>query len=157
MNDWPAVRRLVPEVLGALVRRYGHFDACEEAVQEALVAAAAQWPAQGWPENPRAWLVTVASRRLADQLRSDAARRRREEADAIRTPPPGDEAQPGLDAGDDTLPLLFLCCHPALTPPSQVALTLRAVAGLSTAEIARAFLVPEATMAQRISRAKQRI
>ncbi len=159
MTDWRAVRGLVPEVLGALVRRYGHFDACEDAVAEALAAAAAQWPVQGWPENPRAWLVTVASRRLADQLRSDAARRRREEADALRTPPPpaGGEVAPDLDAGDDTLTLLFLCCHPALTPPSQVALTLRAVGGLSTAEIARAFLVPEATMAQRISRAKQRI
>jgi RNA polymerase sigma factor (sigma-70 family) len=163
MTDWRAVRGLVPEVLGVLVRRYGHFDACEDAVQEALVAAAAQWPVQGWPENPRAWLVTVASHRLADQLRSDAARRRREEADAIRTPPPpaGGEVSPDLGAhdtaGDDTLTLLFLCCHPALTPPSQVALTLRAVGGLSTAEIARAFLVPEATMAQRISRAKQRI
>jgi predicted RNA polymerase sigma factor len=156
VTDWRAVRRLVPEVLGALVRRYGHFDACEDAVQEALVAATAQWPVQGWPENPRGWLVTVASRRLADQLRSDAARRRREEADAIRTPlpPAGGEACP---TGDDTLTLLFLCCHPALTPPSQIALTLRAVGGLSTAEIARAFLVPEATMAQRISRAKQRI
>jgi len=153
VTDWRAVRRLVPEVLGALVRRYGHFDACEDAVQEALVAAAAQWPVQGWPEHPREWLVTVASRRLADQLRSDAARRRREVADAIRTPPP----PAGGPAGDDTLTLLFLCCHPALTPPSQIALTLRAVGGLSTAEIARAFLVPEATMAQRISRAKQRI
>ncbi len=155
MNDWRAVRRLVPEVLGVLVRRYGHFDACEDAVQEALVAATAQWPVQGWPENPREWLVTVASRRLADQLRSDAARRRREEVDAIRTPPL--PAGGDLEGRDDTLTLLFLCCHPALTPPSQVALTLRAVGGLSTAEIARAFLVPEATMAQRISRAKQRI
>ncbi|MGW4526462.1 RNA polymerase sigma factor [Amycolatopsis sp. NPDC004378] len=152
MSDWQAVRRLVPEVLGVLVRRYGQFDACEDAVQEALVAAAAQWPVEGWPDNPRSWLVTVASRRLADQVRSEAARRRREEADAFRTPPAGDA--PG---DDDTLTLLFLCCHPALTPPSQVALTLRAVGGLSTAEIARAFLVPEATMAQRISRAKHRI
>ena len=154
MTGWQAVRRLVPEVLGVLVRRYGLFDACEDAVQEALAAAAAQWPVEGWPENPRAWLVTVASRRLADQVRSDAARRRREEADALRTPPP---AGGGDEAGDDTLTLLFLCCHPALTPSSQVALTLRAVGGLSTAEIARAFLVPEATMAQRISRAKHRI
>ncbi len=153
------LRELAPEVLGALVRRYGHFDACEDAVAEALAAAAAQWPGQGWPENPRAWLVTVASRRLADQLRSDTARRRREEADAARTPPPPADGavSPDLDAGDDTLTLLFLCCHPALTPPSQIALTLRAVGGLSTAEIARAFLVPEATMAQRISRAKQRL
>ncbi|MEV4057056.1 DUF6596 domain-containing protein [Amycolatopsis sp. NPDC049688] len=152
MTGWQAVRRLAPEVLGALVRRYGRFDACEDAVQEALLAAAAQWPVDGWPEHPRAWLLTVASRRLADQVRSDAARRRREEADALRTPPAG-----AVEAGDDTLTLLFLCCHPALTPPSQIALTLRAVGGLSTAEIARAFLVPEATMAQRISRAKQRI
>ncbi|MEA5360793.1 DUF6596 domain-containing protein [Amycolatopsis sp., V23-08] len=152
MTGWQAVRRLVPEVLGALVRRYGQFDACEDAVQEALVAAAAQWPVEGWPDSPRAWLVTVATRRLADQVRSDVARRRREEADALRTPA-GGEAY----ADDDTLTLLFLCCHPALTPSSQIALTLRAVGGLSTAEIARAFLVPEATMAQRISRAKQRI
>ena len=163
MTDWRAVRRLVPEVLGALVRRYGHFDACEDAVQEALVAAAAQWPTEGWPSNPRGWLVTVASRRFTDQLRSDAARRRREEDDAARTPPPpaGGDAALDLDArgpaGDDTHTLLFLCCHPALSPASQVALTLRAVGGLSTAEIARAFLVPDATMAQRISRAKQRI
>ncbi len=153
MTGWQAVRRLVPEVLGALVRRYGRFDACEDAVQEALAEAAAQWPVRGWPENPRAWLVTVASRRLADQVRSDAARRRREEADALRAPPAGAE----VEAGDDTLTLLFLCCHPVLTAPSQIALTLRAVGGLSTAEIARAFLVPEATMAQRISRAKHRI
>jgi RNA polymerase sigma factor (sigma-70 family) len=161
VTDWRAVRRLVPEVLSALVRRHGHFDACEDAVQEALLAAAAQWPVQGWPDNPKAWLVTVASRRLTDQLRSNAARRRREEAEAARTPPPLDGAEFG-DAGsppasDDTLTLLFLCCHPALSPASQVALTLRAVGGLSTAEIAGAFLVPEATMAQRISRAKQRI
>jgi RNA polymerase sigma factor (sigma-70 family) len=152
VTDWRAVRPLVPEVLAALVRRHGCFDACEDAVQEALLAAAAQWPVQGWPSNPRGWLVTVASRRLADQLRSDTARRRREEVDAARTPPPAPPA-----GGEDTLTLLFLCCHPALSPASQVALTLRAVGGLSTAEIARAFLVPEATMAQRISRAKQRI
>ena len=111
MNDWRAVRRLVPEVLGALVRRYGHFDACEDAVQEALVAAAAQWPVQGWPENPRAWLVTVASRRLADQLRSDAARRRREEADAIRTPPP--PAGGDVPASPATTP--SRCCSCAAT------------------------------------------
>ncbi|MFJ1767825.1 RNA polymerase sigma factor [Amycolatopsis sp. NPDC088138] len=152
MTDWQAVRRLVPEVLGALVRRYGQFDTCEDAVQEALVAATVQWPVEGWPESPRAWLTTVATRRLADQVRSDVARRRREEADALRTPAGGE-----VQADDDTLTLLFLCCHPALTPSSQIALTLRAVGGLSTAEIARAFLVPEATMAQRISRAKQRI
>jgi RNA polymerase sigma factor (sigma-70 family) len=156
VTDWHAVRRLVPDVLGTLVRRYGQFDACEDAVQEALLAAAAQWPVEGLPESPRSWLVTVASRRLADQVRSDAARRRREQADALRTPPAGAEVDPE-PTGDDTLTLLFLCCHPALTPPSQIALTLRAVGGLSTPEIARAFLVPEATMAQRISRAKHRI
>lgn len=155
------LRELAPQVLGALVRRYGHFDACEDAVQEALLAAALQWPEQGRPANPRAWLVTVASRRLTDQLRSDEARRRREDVTAAREPADellaaGPDAAAPVDR-DDTLTLLFLCCHPALTPASQVALTLRAVGGLTTAEIARAFLVPEATMAQRISRAKQRI
>jgi RNA polymerase sigma factor (sigma-70 family) len=137
-------------VLAALVRRYGHFDACEDAVQEALLAAAAQWPHDGTPENPRAWLIAVASRRLIDELRSEQARRRREQV------PPELPATPVSDR-DDTLQLLFLCCHPSLTPASQIALTLRAVGGLTTAEIARAFLVPEATMAQRISRAKQTI
>ena len=153
-HDWQVVRRLGPEVLGTLVRRYGHFVLCEDAVQEALLAAARQWPAEGWPASPTAWLLTVASRRLTDALRSDEARRRREEADVAMTPVPDVEAGP---SGDDTLTLLFLCCHPALSPASQLALTLRAVGGLTTAEIARAFLVPEATMAQRISRAKQRI
>jgi RNA polymerase sigma factor (sigma-70 family) len=155
------LRQLAPQVLGALVRRYGHFDICEDAVQEALLAAAVQWPDQGLPERPRAWLTTVASRRLTDQLRSDDARRRREDASAAmvpsdhaRAPAPGDGHQSDQD---DTLTLLFLCCHPELPPASQIALTLRAVGGLTTAEIARAFLVPEATMAQRISRAKQRI
>ncbi|HEY8526089.1 MAG TPA: DUF6596 domain-containing protein [Acidimicrobiales bacterium] len=163
--DWTQVRRLAPEVLGALVRRYGHFDACEDAVQEALLAAARQWPGDGWPGSPKAWLTTVAARRLADELRRDEARRRREELDQARAPRrPAEESgsEPGgPDAlgpvGDDTLTLLFLCCHPALTPASQVALTLRAVGGLTTAEIARAFLVPEATMTQRIVRAKDRI
>ena len=212
------LRTLAPQVLGALVRRYGHgsFDACEDAVQEALLAAAVQWTgtaagdgdgpgedgpredgpresglaadraagngtaedwaaadgaaadgpgegaggAAGVPENPRGWLLTVASRRLADRWRSESARRDREAAVAARDPSPAhlpapDEDRPG--DRDDTLTLLFLCCHPALTSPSQVALTLRAVGGLTTAQIARAFLVPEATMAQRISRAKQRI
>jgi RNA polymerase sigma factor (sigma-70 family) len=155
------LRRLGPQVLGLLVRRYGGFDVCEDAVQEALLAAAVQWPKQGIPENPRGWLITVASRRVADELRSDHARRRREEAAAAQMPPhelvasaPGDEQLP---EEDDTLTLFFLCAHPALSPASQVALTLRAVGGLSTAEIARAFLVPEATIAQRISRGKQRI
>jgi RNA polymerase sigma factor (sigma-70 family) len=145
------LHRLAPQVLGALVRRYGRFDACEDAVQEALLAAALQWPVEGEPDDPAAWLITVASRRLADQLRSEGARRRREEAVAAEVP-----AGEAVDE-DDTLTLLFMCCHPALSPPSQLALTLRAVGGLTTAQIASAFLVPEATMAQRISRAKQRI
>jgi RNA polymerase sigma factor (sigma-70 family) len=155
------LRELAPQVLGTLVRRHGQFDLCEDAVQEALLAAAVQWAADGVPEHPRGWLVTVASRRLTDQVRGESARRRREEAVAVRAP--ADElVAPGPDAdlpaaGDDTLTLLFLCCHPALSPPSQVALTLRAVGGLTTAQVARAFLVPEATMAQRISRAKQAI
>jgi RNA polymerase sigma factor (sigma-70 family) len=146
------LRQLAPQVLGALVRRHGHFDACEDAVQEALLAAAVQWPDQGMPDNPRAWLVTVASRRLVDEVRSDQARRRREDTIAALAPEPGE-----LSDQDDTLTLLFLCCHPALSPASQLALTLRAVGGLTTAEIARAFLVPESTMGQRVSRAKQRI
>jgi len=155
------LRGLAPQVLGVLVRRYGRFDVCEDAVQEALLAAAVQWPEQAVPENPRAWLLTVASRRVADELRSDRARRRREEAamsrlpsDALVAPAPGDEHLPGKD---DTLTLFFLCAHPALSPASQVALTLRAVGGISTAEVARAFLVPEATIAQRISRGKHSI
>ena len=147
------MRELAPQVLGALVRRSGQFDACEDAVQEALLAAARQWPKDGTPDNPRSWLLTVATRRLTDQLRSETARRRREETAAALEP-----AVPGeASAYDDTLTLLFLCCHPSLSAPSQLALTLRAVGGLTTAEIASAFLVPEATMAQRISRAKERI
>jgi RNA polymerase sigma factor (sigma-70 family) len=152
------LRPLVPEVLGSLVRRYGRFDACEDAVQEAMLAAALQWPAQGVPENPRAWLATVASRRLIDELRGDRARRHREEvvAEPEARRAAGDPGQAPL-AHDDTLALLFLCCHESLSASSQIALTLRAVGGLSTAEIASAFLVPEATMAQRISRSKARI
>jgi RNA polymerase sigma factor (sigma-70 family) len=155
------LRELTPQVLGALVRRYGHFDESEDAVQEALLVAARQWPNQGIPERPRGWLIRVAARRLIDQLRADSARRRREAA-AVALTPPAELLTPGPDEEhtpnrDDTLTLLFLCCHPALSPASQVALTLRAVGGLTTAEIARAFLVPEATIAQRISRAKQRI
>jgi RNA polymerase sigma factor (sigma-70 family) len=145
------LRELTPQVLGALVRRQGQFEGCEDAVQEAVLAAAVQWPAEGVPDNPRGWLVTVASRRLIDAIRSDRARRERESATAFEV-----SAEDVPDA-DDTLILLFLCCHPTLTPASQTALTLRAVGGLTTAEIARAFLVPEATMAARISRAKQRI
>jgi RNA polymerase sigma factor (sigma-70 family) len=153
------LRALAPRVLGALVRRYGHFDTAEDAVQEALLAASVQWPADGVPGDPRAWLIKVASRRLTDLLRSEQARQRREDS-AARRVLPGDWVAPAADqpeAADDTLILLFLCCHPALSPGSQIALTLRAVGGLTTAEIARAFLVPEATMARRISRAKQRI
>ncbi|TDE37605.1 RNA polymerase sigma factor [Nonomuraea mesophila] len=144
------LRELAPQVLGTLVRRHGQFEGCEDAVQEAVLAATVQWPADGVPGNPRGWLMTVASRRLIDEMRSDRARRERESATAAESPP-------DVPDTDDTLVLLFLCCHPALTPASQTALTLRAVGGLTTAEIARAFLVPEATMAARISRAKQRI
>jgi RNA polymerase sigma factor (sigma-70 family) len=147
------LRELAPQVLATLVRRYGDFGTCEDATQEALLAAALQWPAAGTPANPRGWLTTVASRRWIERWRQEAARRRREETAAALAPPdPG----PG-PAADDTLTLLLLCCHPSLTQASQVALTLRAVGGLTTAEIARALLVPEATVAQRISRAKQRI
>ncbi|MDO0936223.1 sigma-70 family RNA polymerase sigma factor [Streptomyces sp. DG2A-72] len=150
------LRRCAPQVLGALVRRYGHFDAAEDAVQEALLAAAGQWPSAGVPDNPRGWLIRVASRKLTDALRSEEARRAREEraaALAVRETSGEDRAP----REDDTLSLLFLCCHPDLPPPAQIALTLRAVGGLTTAEIARAHLVPEATMAQRISRAKQKV
>jgi len=155
------LRTLAPQVLGTVARRTGDFDAAEDAVQEALLAAAVQWPAQDRPANPRAWLITVASRRLTDQLRADDARQRYE-ASAAALVPPDEFLAPAADEEnpaerDDTLRLLFLCCHPALSPTSQVAITLRAVGGLTTAEIASAFLVPEATMGQRISRAKQRI
>ena len=146
------LRELAPQVLGVVVRRYRDFAAAEDAVQEALVAAALQWPREGIPGNPRAWLIQVANRRMTDFLRSELARRRREAAVAQEAVAPGVENEE-----DDTLVLLYMCCHPALTPSSTVALTLRAVGGLTTAEIASAFLVPEATMAQRISRAKQSI
>jgi RNA polymerase sigma factor (sigma-70 family) len=147
------LREAAPQVLGAVVRRFGDFADSEDAVQEAMVAASTQWPAQGTPDNPVGWLIHVASRRMTDRLRSEEARRRREGLVAT-------EARPAPEPGaghDDTLLLMFMCCHPALTPASAIALTLRAVAGLTTAEIANAFLVPEATMAQRISRAKQSI
>ena len=147
------LRELAPQVLGVLVRRYGDFADAEDAVQDALLAAATQWPAEGLPDNPRGWLLAVAVRRLTDNWRSEEARRRREELAAVRDPAAPSE----VSDQDDSLPLLFMCCHPALTPGSAIPLTLRAVGGLTTAEIARAFLVPEATMAQRISRAKQRI
>jgi RNA polymerase sigma factor (sigma-70 family) len=152
-------REEAPHVLAALLRRSGDLGACEDAVQEALLAAARQWPSDGPPDDPRGWLVRVASRRLLDHERSEIARARREERVAAARPR-GDFAAVPADVAverpeqDDTLLLLLLCCHPAVSPPAQVALTLRAVAGLSTAQIAAAFLVPEATMAQRISRAK---
>ncbi len=147
------LRELGPPVLATLTRRYRSFDVCEDAVQEALLAAATQWPVDGVPDNPKGWLVTAASRRWIETWRQDSARRRREDTAAAAA---GDEAPPPTEQ-DDSLTLLFLCCHPALTAVSQVALTLRAVGGLSTSEIARALLVPEATVAQRISRAKARI
>jgi RNA polymerase sigma factor (sigma-70 family) len=155
------LRERAPQVLGVVARRHGDFAAAEDAMQEALIAAAAQWPVEGIPANPRGWLHHVALRRLTDHVRSEMARRRREEAASGElwaewafVPPP--DVEIGAER-DDTLVLLFMCCHPALTPSSAIALTLRAVGGLTTAEIARAFLVPEATMAQRISRAKQGI
>jgi RNA polymerase sigma factor (sigma-70 family) len=147
------LRQLAPQVLGTLVRRHGQFDACEDAVQEALLAAALQWRDQGVPDNARSWLVTVATRRLVDEWRSESTRRRRDQIFTTMELPAPDEPSDR----DDTLPLLFLCCHPSLSEPSQLALTLRAVGGLTTAEIGNSFLVPEATMAQRISRAKQSI
>jgi len=146
------LREQAPQVLGVLVRRFGDFDSAEDAVQEALIAAARHWPAEGVPANPRGWLIQTAVRKMTDQLRSEQARRRREDAAAMAEPPATD-----VTGRDDTLILLFMCCHPALTPASAIALTLRAAGGLTTAEIANAFLVPESTMAQRISRAKQRI
>ena len=151
------LRELAPQVLGVLARRYGQFDACEDAVQEALLAAAVQWPQEGVPQQPRGWLLTVARRSLVDGWRSDSARRRRE--DAVMRDPTVRVALVDREAVDfdDTLTLLFLCCHPALPAVSQLALTLRAVGGLTTTEIASAFLVPEATMAKRITRAKRRL
>ncbi|MGC1289342.1 MAG: sigma-70 family RNA polymerase sigma factor, partial [Streptosporangiaceae bacterium] len=147
------LRELAPQVLGTLVRRYGNFADAEDAVQEALIAAASAWPCDGQPDNPLGWLIRVASRRLANVYRSEDARRRREELAASWSmaspdPPPG---------RDDTLILMFMCCHPSLSPALAIPLTLRAVGGLTTREIAAAFLVPEATMAQRISRAKAKI
>jgi RNA polymerase sigma factor (sigma-70 family) len=144
------LRECAPPVLAALVRRYGQFDACEDALQEALLAAYRQWPDHGVPDHPRAWLRAVADRALVDAWRADSARRRREALVAL-------DPTAHTQTGDDTLTLLFLCCHPALSPPSQLALTLRAVGGLTTAQIAAGFLVPEATIAKRISRAKERI
>ncbi len=175
-SDENLLRELAPQVLGAVIRRFRDFSASEDAVQEALLAAAVQWPEEGVPDNPRGWLIQVAARRMADHLRTELARRRREAVVVMQMPPDEQVSSPaadppsltyfgssfgaassGAEDQDDTLILLFMCCPPALTSPSAIALTLRAVGGLTTAEIANAFLVPEATMAQRISRAKQRI
>ncbi|MCU1423817.1 MAG: putative polymerase, sigma-24 subunit, subfamily, partial [Microbacteriaceae bacterium] len=145
------LRQLAPQVVGMLARRHGQWDLAEDAVQEALLAASGQWPRDGIPDTPRAWLLAVASRRFIDAVRSESARRTRENTVATL------EVRGDAPDHDDSLTLLYLCCHPALSVPSQLALTLRAVGGLTTAEIAKAFLVPESTMAQRISRAKQQI
>jgi RNA polymerase sigma factor (sigma-70 family) len=151
------LRELAPQVLGAVARRFRDFSSAEDAVQDAMIAAFTQWPKEGVPENPRGWLIQVACRRMTDQLRSEIARRERETAVAAETENVTSlEIEADMDP-DDTLVLLFMCCHRALTPSSAIALTLRAVGGLTTAEIANAFMVPEATMAQRISRAKQTI
>jgi len=153
------LRDLAPQALGAVVRRFRDFAAAEDAVQEALIAAAVQWPQDGIPDSPRGWLIRVAQRRMTDHIRSEISRRTRETAVADATPvsiSPAMEGEPEIDP-DDTLVLLFMCCHPALTSASAIALTLRAVGGLTTGEIAKSFLVPEATIGQRISRAKQSI
>ncbi|MFD0900392.1 RNA polymerase sigma factor [Actinomadura sediminis] len=153
------LRAEAPQVLGALVRRFGRFDIAEDAVQEALLTASRTWPAEGVPENPRGWLVRVGYRRMVDLLRSDQARHRREQevgAAELAMRAPDRRADPVRET-DDSLTLLLLCCHPALDPTSQVALTLRAVGGLTTAEIARAHGTTEPTMGARISRAKQRL
>jgi RNA polymerase sigma factor (sigma-70 family) len=154
------LRELAPQTLAALTRRYGHFELAEDAVQEALLAAATSWSTGPLPDNPAGWLTTVATRRLTDLLRSEQARHRRERTDAVRALPLAAATSAPLgpvDEQDDSLVLLFLCCHPAITPPAQVALTLRAVGGLTTAEIARSLLLPEATITRRITRAKQSI
>src|SRR3954470_4336790 len=152
------LRELAPQVLGSVIRRFHDFAAAEDAVQEAMIAATIQWPREGVPESPRGWLIQVAVRRMTDYLRSENARRRREAQAAVEPERANftSEAEEEADQ-DDTLTLFFMCCHPSLTPSSAIALTLRAVGGLTTAEIARAFLVAEATMAQRISRAKQSV
>jgi RNA polymerase sigma factor (sigma-70 family) len=147
------LRDLAPRALGAVVRRYGHFADAEDAVQEALLAAATTWPADGTPDNPLAWLIRAASRKMADQYRRDEARRRREDLAASWSLIPHEP----VPAHDDTLILMLMCCHPSLSPGAAIPLTLRAVGGLTTREIAAAFLVPEATMAQRISRAKAKL
>lgn len=146
------LRELAPQVLGTLVRRFGDFDAAEDALQEAMLAAATQWPADGLPDNPRGWLIQVAQRRMTDAVRTEVARRRRETTVFERDVPDAEAVD-----RDDTLAMFFLCCHPALSSASAIALTLRAVGGLGTAEIANAFLLPETTMAQRITRAKKKL
>ncbi|MFB9234110.1 RNA polymerase sigma factor [Plantactinospora siamensis] len=151
-------RREAPHVLGALLRRHGDLGDCEDALQDAAEAATGQWAAAGIPDDPRAWLIRVASRRLIDRVRADSARTRREALDAARRPDDA-RAAPAVDGGagpgtDDTLRLFFLCCHPALSRPSQVALTLRAVAGLGVEQIAAGYLVPARTMTQRLTRAR---
>ena len=152
------LRELAPQVLGVVARRFRDFSSAEDAVQEAMLAAFKQWPQEGIPENPRGWLIKVSLRRMTDTMRSEMARRQRETAMATEEVPTIEPAELETDMDpEDTLVLLFMCCHPALSTPSAVALTLRAVGGLTTAEIANAFMVPEATMAQRISRAKQSI
>jgi RNA polymerase sigma factor (sigma-70 family) len=152
------LRELTPQVLGTVVRRFRDFAASEDAMQEALLAAALQWPREGLPDSPRAWLTQVAFRKMADHIRSESSRRNREQESALESARTAESTAIETESHeDDTLVLLFMCCHPALTPASAIALTLRAVGGLTTAEIAHAFLVPEATMAQRISRAKQSI
>jgi predicted RNA polymerase sigma factor len=159
LNVEPLLRTLAPHVLGAMVRQFRDFTASEDAVQEALIAAAMQWPRDGLPDNPHGWLVRVAQRRMVDHVRSEASRRNRDAAvaeDTRLTVDPATDGEPAIDP-DDTLVLLFMCCHPALTSASAIALTLRAVGGLTTAEIARAFLVPKLTIGRRISRAKERI
>ncbi len=158
-NDFEGLwRDLAPQVLGAVVRRFGHFELAEDAVQEALLAAAGQWTSDGLPDDPRAWLITVAARRMTDLLRSNDSRLHREQRlEVLEAPLRSTAGDRDTDPADDTLALLLMCCHPSLSPASQVALTLRAVGGLTTREIAQAFLTPESTMAQRISRAKSRI
>lgn len=158
-NTEHLLRELAPQVLGAVMRRYRNLNSCEDAVQEALIAAATQWPDEGVPHNPRGWLLQVALRRMTDTVRSEIARRNREAVameDSSLVVAPTMYSEPEIDP-DDTLVLLFMCCHPSLSAPSAIALTLRAVGGLTTGEIAKAFLVPEATLAQRISRAKQSV
>ncbi|MGC2580656.1 MAG: sigma-70 family RNA polymerase sigma factor [Acidobacteriaceae bacterium] len=153
------LRELAPQVLGCVARRFRDFASAEDAVQEAMLAAFLQWPKEGIPENPRGWLIRVASRRMTDMIRNEMARRQRETAITPEEEPtigPSEAIEADMDP-EDTLVLLFMCCHPALSKSSAIALTLRAVGGLTTAEIANAFMVPESTMAQRISRAKQSI